>query len=251
MLGSDLVPPVILHALPSQYVLVAVAVTAVFAVATWLLRGATAGGALAGFAVALAVFLAAGPGGFVALVSVFSAAWLTTRLGYRRKQLLGLAESARGRSAAQVLANLGAAAGFSVAANLAGYQALITAAMAVLAEAAADTVASECGEALSERAYLITTMRAVPAGSNGGVSVPGSVAGVAAAAMVGAVATATGAVPRSALPIVIGAAVVATFIDSVLGATLEKRGVIGNNGVNFASTIAAGIIALLLEKLGS
>ena len=58
-------------------------------------------------------------------------------------------------------------------------------------------------------------------------------------------------VPWSALPIVIGAGVVATVIDSVLGATLEERGLIGNNGVNLTSTIAAGMIALLLGKLGS
>jgi uncharacterized protein (TIGR00297 family) len=249
--AANLVPPAILHALLTEHVLVAVAATAAFAAGAWLLRGATAGGALAGFAVALAVFVTAGPGGFAALVSVFSVAWLTTRLGYRRKQVLGIAENERGRSAAQVLANLGAAAGFSVAAHVTGHPALLTAAMAALAEAAADTAASECGEALTERAYLITTMRPVPAGTNGGVSVPGTVAGVAAAAMIGAVATATHVVPWPALPIVIGAGVVASVIDSVLGATLEERGVIGNNGVNFASTIAAGGIALLLGKLGS
>ena len=251
MLDSEPAPPTILHALLTQHVLVALAVTAAFAVCAWLLRGATVGGALAGFAVALALFLTAGPGGFAALVSVFFAAWLTTRLGHRRKLALGIAESARGRSAAQVLANLGTAAGYSVAAQVTGYHALLTAAMAALAEAAADTVASECGEALSERAYLITTMGAVPAGTNGGVSLLGTVAGVAAAAMVGAVATATHVMPRSALPFVIGAGILAMVIDSLLGATLEKRGVIGNSGVNFASTIAAGVIALLLGKLGS
>jgi len=198
----------------------------------------------------LALFVTAGAGGFAALVSVFFVTWLSTRLGYRRKQALGIAENASGRSAAQVLANLGAAAGFSVAANVAGYHALLTAAMAALAEAAADTVASECGEALSRRAYLITTMRPVAAGTNGGVSALGTVAGVAAAAMVGAVAGASHVVPPSALPLVVVAAVMGTVVDSLLGATLEERGAIGNSGVNFASTIAAGMIALLLGKLG-
>ena len=205
---------------------------------------------MAGFVVALAVFLTAGPGGFAALASVFCVAWLTTRLGYRRKQVLGFAESVQGRSAAQVLANLGAAAGFSVAAHITGVHTLLTAAIAALAEAAADTVASEIGEALSERAYLITTMHPVPAGANGGVSAPGTVAGIAAAAMVSVVAAATHVVPWSALPLVITAGVLATMIDSVLGATLEQRGVIGNNGVNFVSTIAAGMLALLLGMLG-
>jgi uncharacterized protein (TIGR00297 family) len=251
MLASNLAPPATLHALLTQHVLVAVTITAAFAGAAWLLRSVTTGGALAGFGLALAVLVTAGPGGFAALVSVFAVAWLTTRLGYRRKQLLGIAECARGRSAAQVLANLGAAAGFSVAANVTGSYVLLTAAMAALAEAAADTAASECGEALSERAYLITSMRAVPAGTNGGVSAPGTAAGVAAAVMIGAVAAATHVLPWPALPMVAGAGVLATVIDSVLGATVERAGIIGNNGVNLASTIAAGLIALLFGKLAA
>ncbi len=224
------------------------AVTAAFAGIAWRLRGATAGGALAGFVVALIMYLTAGPGGFAALVAVFVVAWLTTRLGYRRKQLLGIAESAQGRSAGQVLANLAAAAGFSLAARLTGQHILLASAMAALAEAAADTAASECGEAFSDRAYLITSMRAVPAGANGGVSLPGTAAAVAAALVVGAVAAATRVVPWAGLAIVAGAGILGTIIDSLLGATLEDRGVIGNHGVNFASTLAAGLIALLLGR---
>lgn len=229
---------------------VALAVTTAFAGGAWLLHGVTPTGALAGFAVALAIFLTAGPGGFAALVSVFAVAWLATRLGYRRKQLLGLAENARGRSPAQVLANLGAAVGFSAFARLTDHPTLLMAAMAALAEAAADTAASECGEALSERAYLITTMRSVPAGTNGGVSLPGTIAGIAAAMIVGTVGAATHVIPWTALPVVAGAGVMATVVDSLLGATLERRGLMGNNGVNFASTVVAGAIAILLG-LGS
>jgi uncharacterized protein (TIGR00297 family) len=249
MLVSESGAASLLLALLNQHVIVAVAVTVVFAGAAWLLRGATGRGALAGFAVALTVYLTAGAGGFAALLAVFIIAWLSTRAGYRRKQRLGVAESARGRSAAQVMANLGAAAGFSLAAKLAGLQILITAAMAALAEAAADTAASECGEALNERAYLVTSLRSVPAGSNGGVSLPGTVAAVTAAAIIGAVAAATHVITWRCLPMVAGAGVLGTLVDSLLGATLENRGLIGNNDVNFTSTLAAGAIVLLLERL--
>jgi len=243
------VPPATLYALLNQHVLAAVAVIAIFAGAAWRLRGATSRGAVAGFAIALTVYLTAGAGGSAALVTVFVVAWVTTRAGYRRKQRLGLAESARGRSAAQVLANLGAAAGFGLAAKITGLDVLITAAMASLAEAAADTAASECGEALSERAYLITSLRRVPAGTNGGVSLPGSLAAMAAATIIGAVAAATHVITWQSLPVVAGAGVLATMMDSVLGATLENRGMIGNHGVNFASTVAAGLMALLLMRV--
>jgi uncharacterized membrane protein len=37
------------------------------------------------------------------------------------------------------------------------------------------------------------------------------------------------------------------IFDSLLGATLERRRVLGNNAVNFASTIVAAVLAFLLS----
>lgn len=229
--------------------LIAVAVTTAFAGGAWLLRGVTAGGALAGLVISFTVFVTAGAGGFAALVTVFMVAWLTTRIGARRKRALGLADDMRGRTAAQVLANLGVAAAFSLASAATQRVWLLLPAMAALAEAAADTAASECGEALSARAYLITSMRAVRPGVDGGISLPGTLAAMAAAAAVASVAAAAGVVAWSALPLVAGAAVLGTAVDSVLGATLEDRGVLGNDGVNLAGTLSASAIALLLAYL--
>jgi len=220
-----------------------------FAGGAWLLRGVTTGGALAGFAVALTVFVTAGAGGFAVLVTVFAVAWVTTKFGYRRKQSLGTAQDRRGRSAAQVLANLGVAAAFSIAAAVTAHGIWLVAAMAAFAEAAADTAASECGQALSERAYLVTSFRSVAAGTNGAVSAPGTGAAVLGTTVVAFVATATHVVPWSAFPVVAGAGILATMIDSVLGATVEARGTIGNNGVNLAGTVSAGLLALLFGSI--
>ncbi len=241
--------PPTLDALLTYDGLAAMAVTTAFAGGAWLLRGVTAGGAIAGFALAFAVYVTAGGGGFVALVTVFVVAWVSTRLGARRKRALGLAEDPRGRSAAQVTANLGVAALFCIASAVTQRGWLLLPAMAALAEAAADTAASECGEALTTRAYLITSLRPVRPGTDGGVSMAGTLAAVAAAAMVAAVAGATDVIPWSLVPAVAGAGVLATMIDSILGATLERRGVIGNNGVNLAGTLAAGLLALLLAQI--
>ncbi len=220
--------------------------TTAFAGGAWLLGGVTSAGAVAGFVIAFIIFLSAGPGVFMALISVFAVAWVTTRLGHRRKQALGIAQDASGRSAAQVVANLGASALFSAAATATGYRFLVVAAVAALAEAAADTAASECGEALSRGAYLITSLRPVAAGTDGGVSLPGSMAAIVAAAIVAWVAAETQVFAWAAAPVVVGAAVLGTVIDSLLGATLERRRILGNNGVNFVSTVAAGMIALLI-----
>jgi uncharacterized protein (TIGR00297 family) len=232
--------------------LLGLGLTAAFAGGAWLLRAVTATGALAGAVVAFTLYRAAGPGGFLVLLTVFVLTWLSTRLGYVRKQRLGVSEHRRGRSAAQVLANLSVAAVFS-ALSVSSQRndvlhLLLVAAMAALAEAAADTTSSECGEALSDRVYLLTTMRRVPVGTDGGVSLPGTAAGVAASFGVAAVAAATHVVPWSALVVVAAAGMLGTVVDSLLGATLERRGVIGNNGVNFFSTLAAAAMALVLMR---
>ena len=243
-------PPATLETLLTYDALLAAAVTTVFAGGAWLLRGVTTGGALAGFAVAFTIFVSAGPGGFAVLITVFAIAWITTRLGYRRKRALGMSQDLGGRSAAQVVANLGAAAVFSLASTMSAQRGwFLLMAMAALAEAAADTAASECGEALSDRAYLMTSLRAVRPGTDGGISLPGTLSAMSAALIIAAVAAATHVAAWSMLPVVAGAGVLGCVIDSLLGATLERRGIIGNNGVNLAGTLAAAVLALLLGNV--
>src|SRR5579871_3943532 len=83
--------------------------TLAFAIAARFMRAVTLGGAIAGAVISFVLFVAAGPGAFLALVTVFVLAWITTRLGYARKQRLGTAEAKEGRRTSQVLANLAVA----------------------------------------------------------------------------------------------------------------------------------------------
>ena len=241
-------PAKLLHpATASDRVLPALMVTIAFGVAAYLLRGVTRTGALAGTFVAFVIYLGLGWGGFVTLVAVFVVTWVCTRVGLVRKQQLGLAQDRRGRDAGQVLANVATAALFAALALR--NQWFAVASVAAMAEAAADTAQSEIGEIASGRAWLITTFREVSAGTDGGVTFPGLLAGAVAAAMAAIVARLTGAIePRFA-----GVAGVAGFLgsvaDSLLGATLERRGWLNNNGVNFLSTLVSGAIAITLLYL--
>ena len=83
---------------PERLALAAV-VTVSFALLARILRGVNWPGAMAGGVACLALFAGAGPGAFAALVALFAATWISTRLGYRRKQELGLAERREGRNA--------------------------------------------------------------------------------------------------------------------------------------------------------
>jgi uncharacterized protein (TIGR00297 family) len=221
-------------------------VTVVFTTLARWLRGVTLSGAMAGAVVCFLLYVSAGAGAFVALVSVFALTWISTRFGYRRKEKLGTAEKRDGRTALQVLANLAVAAGCAGLSALTAKSVFLLAVSAALSEAAADTVSSELGQARSARARLITTWEEVAAGTDGGVSWAGTLAGITAAALVSWVCVLTKLVPFRWLGISIVAAFAGMIADSYLGALLERRKLLNNDAVNFLGTLVAASAAFLL-----
>ncbi|RZU39824.1 DUF92 domain-containing protein [Edaphobacter modestus] len=174
-----------------------------------------------------------------ALLVVFILTFAATRYGRARKESRGLSESRRGRRASQIVANLGVAGLFAAAGH---YEGCIVA----LAEAAADTVSSEIGQATGHPARLLTTGKVVAPGTNGGVTLAGTLAGLAAAAIVVGIGT-MHLLSWRPLGTMWIAAAAGLFFDSLLGATLERRGLLGNDLVNFASTLFAASIASVLR----
>jgi uncharacterized protein (TIGR00297 family) len=228
---------------------IAAVVTVLFAVLARKLRGVTRSGTAAGAAVCFLLYAGAGPGAFAALVSVFALTWLATRVGYQKKQKIGVAEPLTGRTAAQVLANLGVAAACA-AFYLATRQAVFLAGVAAaLSEAAGDTVSSEVGQARGDHARLITTWKRVPPGTDGGVTLTGTLAGITAAMVVSLICVLTRFLPVKWLGISVLAAVVGVITDSYLGAMLERRGLLNNEAVNFLSTLVAASLAMALARL--
>ncbi len=122
---------------------------------------------------------------------------------------------------------------------------MLVAAMAALAEAAADTVSSELGQATARGAYLITDFRDVPIGTNGAISVEGTLSGCVAACIVAAVSAVLGLVAWQWTPLIALAGVGGMLLDSVMGATWENANKMGNDSVNFVSTVFAADVALI------
>jgi len=222
---------------------VVLGVTVAFAALGHAIRGVTRSGATAGAIVCFALFASAGPGAFAALLSLFVITWVATRLGRARKQRLGTAERGEGRRASQVLANLGMAALCAALFAARGDASFLLAMAAALSEAAADTVSSECGQASSDTARLITTFARVPAGTDGGVTLVGTLAGVGAAALVSLVCVLMGLLPAGWLWIPAASGLLGMLADSYLGAWFEQPGWLGNDAVNFIGTVVAAAIA--------
>lgn len=237
-------------ALTPERLAVAAAVTLGFAMLACALHGVNRSGAFAGGLACFALFVGIGPGAFATLSALFIMTWLSTRLGYRRKQELGLAERREGRNASQVLANLAVPAAGALAFGVTGNNVWVLFAVAALAEAATDTVASETGQARQHDARMITTWRRVPAGTDGGITISGTIAGLVSGVMIAAFASATSILPRSEMWIPVVAGFVGMLGDSLLGATVQRRGWISNRGVNFIGTLAAGALAYAIRRLG-
>jgi uncharacterized protein (TIGR00297 family) len=230
----------------------AVSISLGFALLVFLARAATPLAALTGGVITAVLTLAPLPewspwyhSALPSLLVLFLLTFSATRFGRGRKQELGVAEDKRGRNAAQVAANLGVA-GLGAAAALTYplpgtcYAVVVAAA---LAEATADTLASELGEVLGGQPVMVTTWRRVPPGTNGAISLAGTVAGTGGAVLVVLVAALTlGLGAGDAVCAVLGAAG-GLFVDSLLGATAERQGWLNNDAVNFVSTFAAAVIA--------
>ena len=227
-----------------------------FAVIARMLSAVSDGGALVGLVIAFLLMAATGLGGFLPLLAVFVLTLLATRWRREHKRNLGVAERGSGRNASQVLANLGAAALCSAAAIAFPREAnlLMAGAMATLAEAAADTVSSEVGQGAASKARMILDFRPAPIGTNGAVSIEGTLAGCIAACIVAWISTFFGVVPWHWAPVIAAAGIAGMLFDSLLGAIFENRGDMGNDSVNFVSTVFAADLALITvlvaERLG-
>lgn len=225
-----------------------VALNIAVAVAGWGARAVTAAGAVTGALIGTVILIGAGVGGWVVLIATFLFAAVTTLLGHARKAAAGIAEERGGRRGpGNAIANTGIAAlAAFVAAGLSDPTLAFVALVAALATSGSDTVASEVGKAWGRTTVLVTSLRRVPRGTTGAISLQGTMAGVVSAATLAATGAWLGLVPMSAVAIITGAATVASLLEGVLGATLEARGMLTNDAVNFVNSAMGAALAMWL-----
>jgi uncharacterized protein (TIGR00297 family) len=95
---------------------------------------------------------------------------------------------------------------------------------------------------------MITTLKISEPGADGAVSSLGELAAIFGSAVIGVLGYTLGISSDFWLSVLITTAggFFGTNIDSLLGATLQKRGLLSNSGVNFVATFAgAGVSAVI------
>jgi len=113
-----------------------------------------------------------------------------------------------------------------------------------------DTTASEVGKAYGKTTYLITNLKSVPRGTEGAVSLEGTLAGVLASVILAVIAYIIGLINPIGIIWCVIAAFIATTIESLIGATLESRFTwLTNDLVNLINTVIGAKVAILLAWL--
>ncbi len=234
-----------------QQAAVGLLVIAALAAAALRTRGVDRSGAVAGIVLGGTIWAFSGWQGFTLLFAFFVLATAATRVGYEEKARRRLAQEQGGRRGAKnAFAKTTVPALAALFAATTGVPELFALALAgAFATAAADTCSSEIGQVYGRRTFLITTLRPVPSGTDGAVSLAGTLAGVAASLVVGALGAAVGLYRWEGVGLVALAALAATTFESVLGATLEQRGLLDNEAINLLASLAGALAAAGLAVL--
>lgn len=225
-------------------------------------------GALAAFGVGLIIGVFGDITWLLLLLLFLLSSFAATRYRFALKEAMGVQEGVRGeRRASNVFGNGVAPAlvavlgfqGFGLAVMTKDVSGLLF--VSSLAVAGADTLASEIG-VLSPRPRLITSLRRVKPGTDGGVSPLGQGAAAAASlytglfgylvlvpgsAWLGLPVTFPAEPAFLAIPAIVG--FLGCQVDSVLGATLERRGWLDKKTNNLASTCVGAALAFVLYVL--
>ncbi|MGA1408937.1 MAG: TIGR00297 family protein [Prochlorotrichaceae cyanobacterium] len=198
--------------------------------------------------------------GYLVVMVYFLLGSAVTRLGMAQKEAAGIAEKRSGMRGPENVWGSALTATFCAIVAWGVQQfyppgsalvpMLILGYVASFATKLADTTASEVGKAYGQRTFLITTFQPVPRGTEGAVSLEGTLAGVGGSLVIAIVAWSIQLISPLGMLICIVAAFVATNAESVIGATWQNDlPWLTNERVNIINTTIGAIVAIGLAAL--
>jgi uncharacterized protein (TIGR00297 family) len=200
--------------------------------------------------------------GYILVMFYFLVGSGVTRIGMAQKEAEGIAEKRSGARGPEnvwgsALAGALCAIGVGIVKSglvIPGFEFLIPLLLlgyvASFSTKLSDTCASEVGKAYGKRTFLITTLQAVPRGTEGAVSLEGTLAGVLASVAIAFLGWGIGLIDLLGVAWCVVAAFIATNIESVIGATLQTKYTwLTNEVVNVLNTLIGAIAAMLLALI--
>jgi uncharacterized protein (TIGR00297 family) len=194
--------------------------------------------------------------GYGVVMFYFLVGSAVTRIGMAQKEAEGIAEKrggARGPENVWGSAFAATICAIGVAAIKLGWldpgweSLLLLGYVASFSTKLADTTASEVGKAYGKSTFLITTLQPVARGTEGAISLEGTLAGIAGGVLISLVAYSFGLITLTGVVICTIAAFVATNLESVIGATLQtKLDWLTNELVNVINTIIGAVVAIAI-----
>jgi uncharacterized protein (TIGR00297 family) len=229
-----------------QMVVAAVIVGFTFAYFAYRSKTADLSGLFSSALVGIILLVFAGPRWFLIMFVFFILGSAATKYKFEYKKRIGVEQGRGGaRGYRNVFANGIAATAAAVLFGVFQQPVFIVMYVGCVATAAADTLASEIG-VTGGIPTMITTLKKVPIGTNGGVTLIGETVALLGALFVSVAAFSLGVITLPMVLVCTLAGFVGTNIDSFVGATLENRGFIGNAGTNLLATIGGGVVAVAL-----
>ncbi|MEH2024200.1 TIGR00297 family protein [Nostoc sp.] len=205
---------------------------------------------------AILIWVTLGWQGYAVVMFYFLVGSGVTRIGMAQKEAEGIAEKrsgARGPENVWGSALTGALCALGVGIINSGFLVPIPQSLLLLAYVAsfstklADTTASEVGKAYGKSTFLITTFQPVPRGTEGAVSLEGTLAGIVASVAIAFVGWGVGLIDLLGVAWCVLAAFIATNLESVIGATLQSKYTwLTNEVVNIFNTLIGAIASVLL-----
>ncbi len=194
--------------------------------------------------------------GYLVVVFYFLIGSGVTRIGMAEKEAAGIAEKRQGaRGPENVWGSALTATVCALAVAIAPQLHLSEAIVALLilgyvasfSTKLSDTCASEVGKVYGQRTFLITTLQPVAKGTEGAVSLEGTLAGIVGSGAIALLGWVVGLINLPGILLCIIAAFIATNLESVIGATLQSRYTwLTNEIVNIINTTIGAIAVILL-----
>lgn len=245
-----------------------------FGLLAFILRFISLSGVAGGMIFGTIIYGCTGWQGFAIPLTFFIIGSLCTKHGYKKKAEMGIAQEEGGRRGAKhALANILAGTIFAVLAyfinpdkiemdrlNIAFglidlHSALIIAMVGSFATAAADTGSSEIGQVYGKTPINPLTFKRVNPGTEGAISLEGTLFGVFASIIVGLAGLVTGLFYESVKQIpsihikiyvfmiisIVAGAFLGNMLESVIGALGGKK--LNNELLNFLNTLSGGLFS--------